>query len=98
MNDKLVVNFLPVSISVEASKVELEITADTANLEFTSDKQIAREYTDRDPYEGPYQVAPGQDDNVIHTDGLRMTDDLVVQKVPYAAVSNESGGYTVTIL
>ena len=37
------------------------------------------------------------DDIVLPTKGKVMNDDIVVKKVPVTEVSNESGGYTLTI-
>jgi hypothetical protein len=37
------------------------------------------------------------DDIILPTKGKVMNDDIVVKKVPVTEVSNESGGYTLTI-
>ena len=37
------------------------------------------------------------DDIILPTKGKVMNEDIVVKKVPVAEVSNESGGYTLTI-
>ena len=44
---------------------------------------VAREYlTDRDPYEGSYAVTPTEEAQTLETDGLRMTDDIIVAPIP----------------
>jgi hypothetical protein len=35
-----------------------------------------------DPYEGPYEVTPGQEAQVLETKGLRMTGDLIINPIP----------------
>lgn len=35
-----------------------------------------------DPYEGPTEVTPGPEEQVLHTEGLRMTADVTVAPIP----------------
>ena len=48
-------------------------------------------------YPGPYDVTPTVDGQTLPTAKRRMTDDLSINPIPYAAVSNPAGGRTVTI-
>jgi hypothetical protein len=49
-------------------------------------------------YDGVYQVVPNVFDNLIlETKDKKMVDNVTVDKIPYAKVSNEAGGATVTI-
>lgn len=48
-------------------------------------------------YEGEYVVIPASSEQVLETAGLKMHDDVTVEEIPYAEVSNPQGGYTVTI-
>ncbi len=49
-------------------------------------------------YAGPYEVTPrAYVDQVLETDGLLMTDDVTVFKVPYYETSNIFDGLTVFI-
>lgn len=50
-----------------------------------------------DDYTGEYSVTPSVSAQIIATDDKRMTDDLIVEPIPYAEVSNVAGGTTVTI-
>lgn len=50
------------------------------------------------PYEGLYEVIPTDYEQCLDTSGKVMRDDVTVHKVPYAETSNESGGFTVSIL
>ena len=50
------------------------------------------------PYTGEYTVTPLAASAVIlETEGLRMTDDVTVRKIPYYETSNPGGGYTAYI-
>lgn len=49
------------------------------------------------PYEGPYEVTPNVDGQVLPTANKTMTSDITINKIPYAEVSNPGGGLTVTI-
>ena len=43
------------------------------------------------PYVGDYIVIPQTNEQILPTNGLRMTDDVTVRSVPYYEVSNQSG-------
>jgi len=49
------------------------------------------------PYKGAYIVIPGKNETSIPCENKRMTDNLTITAIPYAEVSNESGGITVSI-
>lgn len=56
------------------------------------------EGTGNNPYEGEYEVTPMLDkDQTLPTANKTMRKDVTVHEVPVFMVSNESGGYTVTI-
>ena len=49
-------------------------------------------------YTGDYEVtASTEEDIILDTDGKTLTEDIVINKVPYEEVPNESGGTTVVI-
>lgn len=48
-------------------------------------------------YGGPYEATPRVDEQELPTQGRRMASDVRVRGIPYAEVSNESGGWTATI-
>lgn len=50
------------------------------------------------PYEGIYEITPTDYEQFLYTTGRVMGDDVTVHKVPYFETSNESGGFTVSIL
>ena len=50
-----------------------------------------------DPYEGTYEVVPSTVFQLLPTMDKYMEDDVLVHPIPYAEVSNLSGGYTATI-
>lgn len=50
-----------------------------------------------DPYTGEYEVKPKITPQVLRTKDKYMVDDLTVLEIPYAEVSNTSGGLTATI-
>jgi len=48
-------------------------------------------------YDGSYIVTPSWSSQDLATEGLRMRDDVSVSAIPRRSVTNEAGGYTVTI-
>ena len=49
-------------------------------------------------YVGPYEATPQVTQQSLPTQGKRMASDVIVHKVPYFEIGNESGGLTVSIL
>lgn len=43
---------------------------------------VAREYVERNPYTGAYEVTPSAETQTLLTDGLRMTDNVVINPIP----------------
>ena len=50
-----------------------------------------------DPYEGAYTVVPTTSEQILETRAKTMLDDVTVTEIPYQQVTNEAGGYTVSI-
>ena len=48
-------------------------------------------------YEGEYKVIPSTSSKTLKTSNKLMQADVLVEKIPYAEVSNNSGGVTATI-
>lgn len=51
----------------------------------------------QDQYDGPYEIIPKTEPQVLSTKEKTMMDDLTVREVPYFEVSNQFGGNTVYI-
>lgn len=50
------------------------------------------------PYTGSYEATPTAYEQSLPTSGKTMTRNVTIHKVPYAETTNESGGFTVSIL
>ena len=48
-------------------------------------------------YEGEYDVTPKFEAQTLKTADRLLTKDVIIKEIPYAEVSNNSGGTTVTI-
>ena len=61
-------------------------------------KIILPDGTEVPVYDGPYSVTPRVDQDItLSTSQMMFDEDIVINKVPYAVVTNNSGGKTVTI-
>lgn len=49
------------------------------------------------PYTGEYEVTPTFDEQYLLTNGMLMTDNVNVHKIPVVRTSNPQGGITVVI-
>lgn len=70
---KLSVNFQPSSLNVAFVEHSYDVSTGV---------QIAREYVERDPYTGAYEITPSSGIQVLSTKNLRMTDDITINPVP----------------
>lgn len=59
--------------------------------------QIVTQYAEEDKYEGEYEVTPKIEAQTLPTARKYLTKDVLVNKIPYAEVSNNANGTTVTI-
>lgn len=69
-------------MKVEYKPQKVNVTVGGANLGIGFGNPIARDYVDRDPYEGPYEVTPGAEAVVLETYNLRMTGNVTVNPIP----------------
>lgn len=70
-------------------------TGQELEVDFGAVSQIGD--VDLDPYRGDYQVRPQLDAQTLETAQKYMVKDMEIEKIPIYAVSNNSGGTTVTI-
>lgn len=66
-----------------------ELTASFGEVQIVSDK-----YPE---YEGPYEVTPKIQEQVLETRNTSMLDDVTVLEIPYEEVTNLGGGLTAVI-
>lgn len=85
---------LDVDVSVEEFDLEVQ---ETESLDVELETAINVIHLQGDEYEGPYIVTPKVEEQQLATRAKTMTDNVTVLEIPYAEVSNLSGGYTVTI-
>ena len=64
----------------EQPTLSLSYNAPQLNIAYT--KPIAREYVERDPYTGSYEVTPSAETQTLLTEDLRMTDNVVINPIP----------------
>lgn len=50
------------------------------------------------PYDGDYEVTPTASEQKLNTANKLLKNNVTVHEVPYYETTNESGGYTVSIL
>ena len=65
-------------------------------FDLTMEENIILSYSG-DPYTGAYNVKPDFNGTILETENKIMTDDVTVEPIEVARVSNTSGGTTVYI-
>ena len=48
-------------------------------------------------YVGTYEITPSVDEKILATENKILKQNITVNKIPYAEVTNNTGGMTVTI-
>ena len=88
----------PIFLDVDYSYEEYELTVDDGEAyEVDLDTVIKVEYITGDMYDGPYEVTPTLETQMLATRNKTMRDDVTVFEIPYAEVGNTAGGTTATI-
>lgn len=64
----------------QAPTMSAEISAPT--MAASTGIPVAREYVERPAYEGDYDVTPAQQEIVLNTQYLRMTDNVRIAPIP----------------
>lgn len=67
-------------VKIPSQKVCVSLKPEKFNISLGT--QIAREYVEREPYEGEYTITPSAEAVVLETTGLRMTDNVTVNPIP----------------
>ena len=60
----------------------LRVSFDPAQFGVQTSSQITRDYVDREPYEGAYEVTPSSETQVLETNNLRMTGNVTINPIP----------------
>lgn len=68
------------TISIRPPAISVTVGAAAVRAGFGA--PVARDLVERDPYTGDYTITPGEEQTVLATDGLRMTDDITVEAIP----------------
>jgi hypothetical protein len=87
------VNIIPLvvdcTIAESRQQFDCVVTELTQTVSVGIDTAIVT--TGTPPYVGDYIVIPQTNEQILPTNGLRMTDDVTVTEIPYYETSNESG-------
>ena len=70
---RLKASFTPQTLTVSFNNTQ-------ANISTSS--QITRDFVDRDPYTGEYNITPSANTQTLETKNLRMTDNVTINPIP----------------
>jgi len=85
-------------LDLELEDNALTLDVGGASLEWGEDEYVRVVNANAEEYAGPYEATPTAYEQSMPTSGKTMTMNVTIHKVPYAETTNESGGYTVSIL
>lgn len=88
----------PILLDVDLTVEEYDLDFDDgASYDVELDTIIRVVTITGDMYEGPYEVTPTLETQMLATRNKTMRDDVTVFEIPYAEVGNIAGGMTATI-
>lgn len=70
---KLSVSFNPQTLNVSFNPPYANISTST---------QITRDFVDRDPYTGAYEITPSEETQTLETENKRMTGNVTINPIP----------------
>ena len=71
---------MKVAVSYQPQALVVGIQA--KNMAASTGTPVAREYTERPAYGGPYTITPSKEEQTFSTKDLRMTDNIVIEPIP----------------
>lgn len=69
-------------LSVTINPASVSVVIPSASLGVSTGKEVVKEFVERDPYTGETTVTPSAETQILHTNGLRMTEDITVNPIP----------------
>lgn len=75
---------------------ELDVSFEAPSATISPELTVIRDYIEIDPYTGPYTVTPSGQQQTLETEGLRMTDDVVVEAVETGSATTPETTITAT--
>ena len=84
-------------MNVVFKPAQLDVSIGSQGMGVSTGTPIAREYVERQPYDGEYTISPSNETQVLATKNLRMTDDLTINPIPqnYGLITWD--GTTITV-
>ena len=60
----------------------LTVSFNNTKANISTSSQITRDFVDREPYTGAYEVTPSQETQTLETYNKRMTDNVTINPIP----------------
>ena len=60
----------------------LTVSFNNTQANISTSSQITRDFVDRDPYTGAYEVTPSGETQTLETKNKRMTDNVTINPIP----------------
>ena len=61
---------------------KLTVSFNNTQANISTSSQITRDFVDRDPYTGAYEVTPSGETQTLETKNKRMTDNVTINPIP----------------
>ena len=87
-----------IDVQLDEESMELTVGFDSDDTFETEFGEVVEVMPDDVPaYEGDHEVTPTFETQILDTSGLMLEEDIRIESIPLARVSNTSGGTTVII-
>lgn len=85
------------NLSVKLTPQSIGVTVNPATVGVGFSPPVARDYMDRDPYEGEYDIIPSAEAQTLEIKGKWARHDIVVQPIPSNYGRIEWNGSVLTV-
>lgn len=96
----IVFEYLSVDVFVDESEIETDfpVVFDEGDVLDPDFGEVYTVVSDKVPrYDGDHEITPSFADQLLDTSGLMLEEDIRIEPIPIARVTNTSGGTTVII-
>ena len=74
--------FVPMTVSTDSVEIGMNISSSAIDIPVETGVVINVETTNIPAYTGDYVVTPSMEEQVLETNGLRMTDNVTINPIP----------------
>ena len=69
-------------MKITITPAKMSVKATSQKTQISTGIPVVKEFIERPTYEGAYEITPSEETQTLPTNGLRMTDNVVINPIP----------------